>query len=156
GFFVWKLLPAVRDVSLLWPNPLKALMVVGGAADVLVGLLAGSAYTINASLRRGVTLRELAHAAAYGGAVFLVVHAVSGGWSYGAPTGLPWGIALSDPSLRYHPLNVYEALTGLGAVAVLLISRMRMGEGRAGSVGLPLLGMGLVAVSLFGRAGAVP
>lgn len=155
GFVVWKLLPALRDVSLLWPNPLKALMVMGGAVEVLAGLLTGVTHAIIASLRRGVTLRALSDAGAYGGAVFLVVHAATSGWSYGVQTGLPWGIALSDPSLGYHPLNVYEALTGLVTVAVLLALRMKVGEGRAGAAGLPLLGAGLVTVSLFDRVDQV-
>lgn len=156
GFFVWKLFPALLDVSLLWPNPLKALMVTGGAMAAFAGLLTGVVYVVVASIRRGVTLRALTDAAAYGGAAFLLVQAVAGGWSYGALTRLPWGIVLTDPSLRYHPLNVYEGLVGLVVLLVVVFGRMKVGEGRAGAAALPVIGAGLVVVSLFGRGDLAP
>jgi phosphatidylglycerol:prolipoprotein diacylglycerol transferase len=151
GFLAWKAIPAVRDPSLLWPNPLKALMVPGSSADAGIAVAAGLLYALAVSLMRGISLRALSDAAACGGAAFLLVHGLAGGRAYGTPTGLPWGISLADPALRYHPLHVYEALLGLLLLAVPLAARMRAGEGRAGVAMFPLAGAGLLAVSLFAR-----
>lgn len=155
GFLVWKALPAVRDPSLLWPNPLKALMVPGGFAEAAIGAAAGLAYAVIASLVRGIPLRALADAAGIGLAAFLPVRGLAGGWKYGVPTDLPWGVSLADPALRYHPLNAYEALLGLALLAAAMAARTRTGDGRTGARLLPLLGAGLVAISLFARTDAV-
>lgn len=154
GFFVWKGLPAMRDPSLIWPNPLKALMVSGSAADAGLAAAIGLLYVAAASLVRGITLRALADALAFGGAVFLAVYGLAGGWAYGTLTGLPWGISLSDPALRYHPLNAYAALLGFALSVVPLALRTRMGGGKAAAVILPAMGAGLLVISLFARKAA--
>jgi phosphatidylglycerol:prolipoprotein diacylglycerol transferase len=151
GFLLWKALPAVRDPSLLWPNPLKALMVPGSSADAGIAVASGWLYALIVSLMRGISLKALADAAACGIAAFLLVHGLAGGRTYGIPTGLPWGVSLTDPALRYHPLHVYEALLGLLLLAVPLAVRIRAGEGRLGIALFPLAGAGLLTVSLFAR-----
>jgi hypothetical protein len=153
GFLVWKAMPAVRDPSLLWPDPLKALMVSGGAADAGIGLVAGLIAVLAGGLLRGVALRAIADAAAVGAAAFLAVNGLAGGWKYGMATGLPWGVTLSDPALRYHPVNLYEALLGLILLAAAASGRAPAGDGRTGARLVPLLGAGLLAVSLTDRHG---
>jgi|GEM_PF-1960328 len=153
GLFVWKALPAVRDPSVLWPNPLKALMVAGGAADAAVGLAAGLLFVLAGSLLRGVTLRALADAAGRGAAAFLAVGGLAGGAKYGLATDLPWGVSLADPALRYHPLHLYEALLGFILLAVAAAGRAQTGDGRTGARLVPLLGAGLLAVSLAAGGG---
>lgn len=149
GLAAWKLAPFLLQPSLLWTSPLKGILMIGGARETFIGGTIAIAYMLLTAMKEGVSLRLLSDSLAYGMIAFWIVHAVLGGWHYGKLTGLPWGISLGNPDLRYHPLNVYELLAAVLLGSMLIFGRMKLGEGRAGRIGFLGVGAGGFAISLF-------
>lgn len=148
GLAGWKLSPFLLQPALLWTSPLRGIMMLGGVREALIGAIIAIWYLLWSSLVKGLTLRLIADSLAYGAISFWLVQALFGGWRYGKLTSLPWGIPLSDPALRYHPLNLYELAAAALLAGVLLFGRWQLGDGRAGQMGLFGVGAGLFAISL--------
>ena len=155
GFAGWKLSPFLFQPSLIWQQPLKGLLTIGGLFEGAVGIVLAISYLIGSMLKHGLPLKLLADALGYGAAGFMIVRSIMGGWRYGKGTELPWGIQLRDPNFHYHPINVYEGLLAAGLLLIFFVSKMKLGDGRAGQVLFVYGGAGWFAISLFSNGEAI-
>lgn len=118
-------------VALNWSEYSRSLLEVaalwrGGMSfhgGVIAGVLSGALYMRH----RGLPVGAMADAAAPGLAVGYALGRVGcflNGCCYGVPTDLPWGVrfpvAGADPSLHYHPAQVYATVINL-LLAVALV-----------------------------------
>jgi phosphatidylglycerol:prolipoprotein diacylglycerol transferase len=107
-------------VSMISLNP-NLLDSIGGLA---AGLLAGFIYTQHKSMQLYPTLDALTPLIAVSLLSLGLVHFANGN-AYGTPTTLPWAI-MQWGTLR-HPSQIYESLTGL-IVLIIVIIRIKTGK----------------------------
>ncbi len=148
GFLGWKLAPYVLQPAMIWRSPLKGLLMQGGLYAILIGAAAATLYLFIRGFRSQLPLRLIMDALGYGAAILLAVRALIGGARYGSLTDLPWGITLSDPAYRYHPIHIYELLLAISILLIFAIRRIWPGPGRAGELFCLVGGGGLIAISL--------
>jgi phosphatidylglycerol---prolipoprotein diacylglyceryl transferase len=127
------------------------------------GLLGGAAGVLLWAWRRGflglALLDICAPALALGNAIGRVGCPLSGDGDYGKATGLPWGMAYPDGTVRtldeVHPTPVYETVA-MGLVALLLWQlRDRMRAGALFALYLVLAGLERLLVEFVRRNDAV-
>lgn len=151
GLIVWKFTPVIKEPSLLWTNLRGVLVYTGGTLGLTLGVILGLLYILITLWRAGILTPLLFDVLAYGLLItWLVYRGVF--WEYGTLTDVPWGISLNDPQLKYHPVNLYAALTALVIAVILWFShRKRWGTSTIARDALAGLGLGWLAVSFFQR-----
>lgn len=137
--------PSMQAIGLTteyyFSNPIEILMVWKGGLGI-PGAVAGGALAVWLFARRyRLPFATWADLAAPG----LAMGQAIGRWGnyvnqelFGAPTTLPWGLAIdpayttplgfTDPTLRFHPLFLYESLGNLGICLGLLWLARRFGD----------------------------
>ncbi|UVI33443.1 prolipoprotein diacylglyceryl transferase [Paenibacillus spongiae] len=145
AIIIWKISPAFTELSLL-NQPLSLIMYPGtplGIQIAIAALLLYTAYAIwRSKLDWQVAMDTLAVGWLAASFVYLLSH-----WQYGSLTTVPWGITLPDPSLRYHPINVYILLLMIPLVWVL--RRLVFGQGRVAYYGFIGYGVIVLLISWF-------
>lgn len=151
GILIWKVSPAFTDPSLL-AKPFTLIVYPGTALGVRLGMLAALLYTVYSVWKRSIdwkiTMDTLTIGWIAASIVFLLSH-----WQYGTATALPWGISISDPAFRYHPVNVYKLI--LLAALAWSLRRLVAGQGKVAQHGLVGYGVVSLFVSLFEPKAAV-
>ncbi len=132
-----------HDTAWYLANPLEILLVWNGGLGI-PGAVAGGMLALYLYTRRHkLDFAKFADVAAPGVALGQAI----GRWGnfvnqelYGAPTTLPWGISISvtdpvrqllefdDPSLRFHPVFLYESIGSLFIMLALLYIARRLGD----------------------------
>jgi phosphatidylglycerol---prolipoprotein diacylglyceryl transferase len=133
GLVAGRLAYALQHAQVYLAHPLDLLSLSPTTLGLWVVLAAGPLIAWLVGRREGLPLRPSLDALAPGLAVLLVAlgvaHLLSGN-AYGAPTGLPWGIALWGETR--HPSQAYEILAGLGILLAWWLSAPRLrGSGYA-------------------------
>ncbi len=138
----------VTDKGQPWKEPGKWLKIWEGGLGIPGGLLLGIIAGAWAARRKGVSVPALLTASAPALPLAQAIGRVGNWWNqelYGRPTGLPWGLEISDanlpdggPSAAYpsgtlfHPTFAYEALWNIGLCLLLVWvdRRFRLRPGR--------------------------
>jgi phosphatidylglycerol---prolipoprotein diacylglyceryl transferase len=115
------------------------------AGTFLFGFLCALCLICFIAVRRGVSLWALADCFAPSLALGVCLARIGcflSGCNYGKPTGLPWGVAFTNPlaaqlagtplGIRLHPTQLYESLLGLSTFFVLIYLSRR--ERRPGAL----------------------
>lgn len=155
AIIVWKLTPLIENPQMVLTRPLSLLTVTGGTFGIWLGSFAAIIYIYFTVRRSALSPTMIADLLAFG---VLIVWTITRGlfWDYGLQTNLPWGISLNDPLYRYHPVNIYAGLIGIGIVIyVWLTGKKRWGTGQVARDIYVLIGFGWFAVTFFKRGEAV-
>lgn len=148
--FVWKFGSLWYNSSLIWTKPWLILMLRGTWEHIVFGLALALIYAGYRLWKLRLSLLQFADVLPYGYAAATICKGALI-WEYGAPTAMPWGISLTDPSLHYHPLHVYQLL--LAAAWLTLFWRRKIGQGKVMQDALIYYGLGLWVISYFSYAG---
>jgi len=141
GARIWHILTPSDSMLIDGKNPyfiypLDMLKIRAGGLGIPGGVIAGALalwfYARKKHLKFGQWMDNVAPGVALAQAI--------GRWGnfvnqelYGNPTGLPWGIKIDaahggDPTLRYHPLFLYEFLLNLLNAGILLLVARKLGN----------------------------
>lgn len=148
GFLVWKFGHAVFAPSIVWERPLALLIMHGGSREAAIAVTAATIY-VALKLRQGQTGARLVLDLASVGAIAAMFAYVWFAWTYGKETTVPWGIVLSDPDFRYHPVSVYKALVACVVGLLIAIRRAPAGSGEWFRIAATYTGIGLLLVSFW-------
>ncbi|MEF3313680.1 prolipoprotein diacylglyceryl transferase [Paenibacillus sp. GYB004] len=151
ALIVWKFGHVLFAPAVVWERPSALLLLSGGTREAFVAMLVAGVYLVVRLRRRAIPIRLFLDLAAFGAVLAVIVYAAID-WNYGKPTSLPWGISLSDPEFRYHPVSVYTMLAAAFVALLLWMRRGQAGTGELYRAGSIYMGLGLLAVSF----GAVP
>lgn len=148
---VWKFGHVLFAPAVVWERPSALLLLNGGTREAILAVLVAGVYLFLHLRKRAVPIRLFLDLAAFGAVLAVILYAAID-WSYGKPTSLPWGIMLSDPEFRYHPVSAYTMLAAALVALLLWVRRGRAGTGELYRAGALYMGLGLLAVSF----GTVP
>jgi hypothetical protein len=112
GVIVWKLTPLLSQPELLWTNPIALLYLQPSGVYIGIAALAGTIYLIIGLKGNRTAYLLLLDTLIVGITLSFLLKSLFF-WEYGKETTLPWGISLSDPTIRYHPIHYYQFLVSL-------------------------------------------
>ncbi|GIP33218.1 prolipoprotein diacylglyceryl transferase family protein [Paenibacillus sp. J2TS4] len=102
----WKFSPILFNPSILWTNPVSLLFINGSGRGIALGLALALVYLELKSRKQRLSRWYLLDLLSYwAGCIALIYFLFI--WQYGTATSLPWGISISDPAFKYHPVNFY-------------------------------------------------
>jgi hypothetical protein len=145
ALFIWKLTPILTEPQLL-KNPFKIILYPGTALGTRLAAAGTILYLIYTVWKLKLEWRAMMDIFS----IFIIssvsVYSMTH-WQYGIETTIPWGISISDPVYRYHPINVYQLI--LLIPIIWMMFKLPIGKGRMASIGLTGYGMSLLFVSLL-------
>lgn len=145
GIIIWKLSPVISNIKILL-NPLTLLLYPGTSIGVILAFLGSLIFLVITGKKNNVEWRSMLDVLSIlfvsSGFVYVITH-----WQYGLPTTLPWGISLSDPTFRYHPINVYQIILFIPLLWMMI--RGQVGRGHIASIGFVGYGIASLGVSLL-------
>lgn len=145
GILLWKISPIFTQPQIL-KNPIALLLYPGTSLGIKVAYLGAAFYLAYMVWQKKLSWRAVSDVFTVvvisSVFVFSVTH-----WQYGLQTTLPWGISISDPEYRYHPINVYQVLFMIPLVWYLF--RLPIGQGKMASNGFVGYGISILFVSLL-------
>lgn len=145
GILLWKISPIFTEPQIL-KNPIALLLYPGTSLGIklaYVGVVLYLAYTV---WKKKISWRAVSDVFTIVVISSVFIYSLTH-WQYGLQTTLPWGISISDPEYRYHPINVYQLLLMIPLVWYLF--RLPIGQGKMASNGFIGYGIIILIVSLL-------
>ncbi|WP_080837467.1 prolipoprotein diacylglyceryl transferase family protein [Cohnella massiliensis] len=140
GILIWKVSPLFSEPQLL-TNPFSLLFYPGTTLGSRIAFAGAMMYLLHRWWRSKADWREASDVLSIvlisSVMIYLVTH-----WQYGLRTMLPWGISISDPEYRYHPVNAYQLLLLLPLLWHII--KLSIGQGKMASHGF--IGYGIISL----------
>ncbi|MEF3306698.1 hypothetical protein [Paenibacillus sp. GYB003] len=145
---VWKFGHVLFAPAVVWQRPLALIVMNGGTRELLLAVAAAAVYVL-AKIRRGrLPLPLFLDLSAFGAVAAVFVYACIDRET-GAATSLPWGLTVSDPEYRYHPVSAYSMIVAAVVAALLWMRRGAAGSGELARIASLYMGAGMLLVSFW-------
>ncbi|WP_193556339.1 hypothetical protein [Paenibacillus ginsengarvi] len=145
---VWKFGHVLFAPSVIWDRPLAIFILNGGTREALLAAAAAAVYLVVSIRRKGIPLRIFLDLVSFGTIVAVIVYAAID-WRAGEATTKPWGIVVSSPEFRYHPISGYTIIVALAVLMLLGFRRGKAGTGEWFRIATLYMGAGLLLVSFW-------
>ncbi|WP_336788302.1 prolipoprotein diacylglyceryl transferase family protein [Paenibacillus sp. MMO-177] len=129
GILLWKVSPIFTEPQIL-KKPLTLLLYPGTSLGITLAYIGAALYLIYTVWKKKYNWRASLDVFTIVVICSVLIYTLTH-WQYGLQTTLPWGISISDPEYRYHPINAYQLM--LIAPLIWYLFRLPIGQGKIAS-----------------------
>lgn len=149
-FITWKFGGVLLQPKVLFTNPSLVLFSSGTQTTLLMGIVLSTFYLVFKAKRQNISFGQIVDRLLIGTLPFLFIYHLFVP-SFGFPTDLPWGVSISNGTVKYHPINMYFAIIiGLLLIIIFVMKAKGIGGGNILKISAITLGVtGLMVSFLF-------
>lgn len=105
----WRFGGLLFDPRMLLDNPISILYQSSSGMSTVIALVISAFYIIYRIKKNKISVYQFLDLLPFGILPFFLIYNLAIPL-YGNKTSVPWGIAISNPEIKYHPINYYYAI----------------------------------------------